>query len=47
MQIASLEEIDLAILDINLAGAESLPIADVLVTRGIPVISLQTMGSVD
>ncbi len=38
MKIAGSEQIDLAILDINLGGAQSFPIAALLVARGIPVI---------
>lgn len=36
--LASNEVLDLGILDVNLAGVKSFPIADLLAARGIPVI---------
>lgn len=39
------EEIDFAILDINLAGTRSFPVADVLKQRGIPFLFVSGYGS--
>lgn len=39
------EEIDFAILDINLAGTRSFPVADVLKQRGIPFLFESGYGS--
>ena len=36
MELARESEIDLAVLDINLAGTKSFPVADILCQRGIP-----------
>ncbi|OJF94456.1 hypothetical protein AX760_20135 [Pararhizobium antarcticum] len=36
MELARESEIDFAILDINLAGKQSFPVADILSERGIP-----------
>ena len=38
IELASREVFDLAILDVNLGGTKSFPIADLLTARGIPVI---------
>ena len=38
MEMAQREAFDLAILDINLQGTESYPVADVLAVRGIPFV---------
>ena len=38
IRLANSETLDLAILDINLGGTKSFPIADVLTARGVPVI---------
>ena len=38
IKLAGSEALDLAILDVNLFGAKSFPIADLLTERGIPVI---------
>jgi CheY-like chemotaxis protein len=38
LEMAQREDIDVAILDINIGGRESYPIADVLIARAIPVI---------
>jgi len=38
LEIARRQEIDIAILDLNLAGDSSLPIASALRARGIPVV---------
>ncbi|TIU30442.1 MAG: response regulator [Mesorhizobium sp.] len=39
------EQIDFAILDINLAGTRSFPVADVLNQRGIPFLFVSGYGS--
>ena len=36
LELASVSDIDFAVLDINLAGAPSFPVADILRDRGIP-----------
>ncbi len=36
LQLAEREQLDLAVLDVNLAGAKSFPIADRLLIRGVP-----------
>jgi CheY-like chemotaxis protein len=38
LEIAQREAIDLAVLDVNINGEESYPIADVLAARGIPFV---------
>lgn len=38
LELADKADVDFAVLDINLAGAESFPVADVLRGRGIPFI---------
>jgi CheY-like chemotaxis protein len=38
-------DIDLAILDVNLAGAMSFPVADVLAHRGVPYVFATGYGS--
>ena len=38
IKLADDETLDLAILDVNLGGAKSFPIADLLTARGVPVI---------
>ncbi len=38
MEMASSEILDLGILDVNLAGVKSFPIANLLTARGIPLI---------
>ena len=38
LQLAQTIDIDLAILDINLGGAQSFPVADVLGARGVPFL---------
>ena len=43
--LARTVEADVAILDINLAGARSFPIADVLQSRGIPFVFATGYGS--
>lgn len=40
MDIASSEEIDAALLDINVRGHEVFPVADILMERGVPIIFL-------
>ncbi len=44
---AETEMLDLAMLDINLRGEMSYPIADILYRRGIPIIFATGYGSVD
>ncbi|TCV67358.1 response regulator [Neorhizobium sp. S3-V5DH] len=36
--VAAAEEIDLAVLDVNLGGERSFPVAEVLLERGVPFI---------
>ncbi len=38
LEMAQREEMEVAILDVNLGGAETYPIADVLLARGIPFL---------
>lgn len=45
LQLAREADLDAAILDINIAGAQSYPVADVLRNRGIPVIFATGYGS--
>ena len=45
MALASSETLDLAILDINLDGILSFPIADLLTARGVPVIFATGYGA--
>ena len=47
MQLAESAPIDLAILDINLAGEESFPVATVLRRRGIPFVFSSGYGGDD
>lgn len=42
---AESEDLDVAILDVNLAGETSFPIADLLTSKGIPVIFATGYGS--
>ena len=44
-QLADSLDIDLAILDINLDGRRSFPVADILTRRGVPVIFASGYGS--
>lgn len=44
LDAAEREEIDFAILDINLAGQQSFPVADRLMRRGIPFIFASGYG---
>ncbi len=37
-RLASSESLDLALLDLNLAGSSSLPVAEILRRRGIPLV---------
>lgn len=43
--LARTVDVDVAVLDINLAGAQSFPIADVLKERGIPFVFATGYGS--
>jgi DNA-binding response OmpR family regulator len=45
VRLANSETLDLAILDINLGGTKSFPIADVLIARGVPVIFATGYGA--
>jgi CheY-like chemotaxis protein len=45
LEIASQAEIDFAILDVNLAGAVSFPVSDILARRGVPHIFATGYGS--
>ncbi len=45
IELAGRSEIDLAILDLNLAGSLSFPIADILRQRGVPFIFATGYGS--
>jgi CheY-like chemotaxis protein len=45
MQLARTSDIDLAVLDLNLGGESSTPIAGILRTRGIPFIFASGYGS--
>ena len=45
LRLAEREQIDMAILDVNLNGARSFPIAAVLVDRGIPFVFATGYGS--
>ena len=45
INLANSETLDLAILDINLGGTKSFPIADVLTARGVPVIFATGYGA--
>ncbi len=45
MQLARTLEIDLAILDINLGGKQSFPVADVLKDRGVPFMFATGYGA--
>ncbi len=46
LQLAEHETIDLAVLDVNLNGARSFPIAAVLASRGIPFVFATGYGTV-
>jgi DNA-binding response OmpR family regulator len=45
IELATSEMLDLAILDVNLGGNRSFPIADLLVARGVPVIFATGYGA--
>jgi DNA-binding NtrC family response regulator len=45
LQLAHEADLEAAILDINIAGVQSYPVADVLRSRGIPVIFATGYGS--
>ena len=44
LKAARMERVDVAILDVNLAGVMSYPIADILAGRGIPFLFLSGYG---
>jgi CheY-like chemotaxis protein len=46
LQTAKEEDVDLAILDVNLDGRASYPVADILESRGVPVIFASGYGAV-
>lgn len=45
LELAQNADIDAAILDVNLAGASSFPVADILRQRGVPLIFSSGYGS--
>ncbi|MCV9967496.1 response regulator [Pararhizobium sp. BT-229] len=45
LHLARTSEIDFAVLDVNLAGTQSFPIADVLRARGIPFVFATGYGT--
>jgi DNA-binding response OmpR family regulator len=45
LELAETEDIDLAILDVNLDGRESFPVADILQRRGVPFLFATGYGS--
>jgi DNA-binding response OmpR family regulator len=45
MKFARTEAIDFAVLDVNIAGEKSFPVADILRERGIPFIFASGYGS--
>jgi DNA-binding response OmpR family regulator len=45
LQLAETADIDLAILDVNLDGRVSFPVADVLLRRGVPFLFATGYGS--
>lgn len=45
LQLARGADLDAAIVDINIAGVQSYPVADVLPSRGVPVIFATGYGS--
>jgi len=45
LQLARAPDIDLAILDINLGGKQSFPVADVLKSRGVPFMFATGYGA--
>jgi CheY-like chemotaxis protein len=45
LQLAQTLDIDLAILDINLGGRQSFPVADVLTARGVPFLFATGYGA--
>lgn len=47
LELAKTIEIDLAILDVNLAGRPSYPVAELLDQRGIPLIFASGYGALD
>jgi DNA-binding response OmpR family regulator len=47
LELAASEPIDVAILDINLAGQDSFPLADALCRRGIPFVFASGYGRDD
>jgi CheY-like chemotaxis protein len=44
LKIAAEEAVDIALLDVNLAGQRSFPIADLLAERGVPFIFVSGYG---
>ena len=45
LELAATAEVDFAILDVNLDGRMSVPVADLLVARGVPFMFLTGYGS--
>jgi CheY-like chemotaxis protein len=47
LEAAGREDFDAALLDVNLAGTRSFPVADVLAKRGIPFVFVSGYGDMD
>lgn len=47
LSLAGSEDIDAALLDLNLGGARSLPVADLLAQRGIPFVFMSGYGALE
>ena len=45
LELAKAAEIDAAVLDVNLGGESSFPVADILKTRGVPLVFSSGYGS--
>tara|TARA_R100000455_G_C6263672_1_gene118940 strand:- start:619 stop:987 length:369 start_codon:yes stop_codon:yes gene_type:complete len=45
LELASSADFDLAILDVNLSGAEVYPVADAILARGIPLVFASGFGA--
>lgn len=43
--LAESAEIDIALLDLNLGGARSIPVADILAKRGVPFVFMSGYGA--
>jgi CheY-like chemotaxis protein len=47
LALAQSEQIDIAILDVNLGGTRSFPVADILAKRGVPFIFASGYGDLE